>query len=94
MPTRDRKVRMRVISRMDTASPELAEWFAGQGDPCLECLLPNEDTLLGVRWRAWKREHPQARPPASHTWLDDETDPRQATPEQIRAARRLLSRDK
>ena len=64
MPTRDRKVRMRVISRMDAASPDLERWFRGEVPTCWEMLLPNEVELLRRSLAHLEREHPGARPPS------------------------------
>jgi hypothetical protein len=72
----------------------LGQWFPGSVEDTLYRVLPNDAELLGVRWRSFAAEHPDARPPAGYEWLDDPSDPRQSTAEQIREARKLLQRSR
>ena len=73
---------------------QLAQWFAGEIKDTLYVLLPYEQELLPSRWRAWKLEHPQAKPPDGFAWLDDEFDELQPTAEEVREARKMLARDR
>jgi hypothetical protein len=87
-------MRPRRGSRFDAVPPELAAWFRGECDFCWYVVLPVEDTLLPSRWRSWKRDHPHAKPPPGYEWLDDLDDPRHPGEDEVRAARRLLTRAK
>ena len=91
--TRDRRTRPRRGSILDTAPEQLAQWFAGEIQDTLYRLLPYEVEMLGVRWRSYKATHPDAVPPPNYAWLDNPSDPRHATPEEVRTARKMLMRD-
>ena len=92
MPRRERKLRPRLVSRVDAVSPALEQWFRGEVETCWEMMLPFETELLGVRWRAFARDNPGVRPPVGWEWLANERDERQPTEEQIREARKMLMR--
>ena len=78
----------------DRVPEQLAQWFAGQIAETWYRLLPYETELLPSRWRAWKRDHPNAVPPPGYEWLDDPADPRHPSEAEVREARRLLARAK
>jgi len=54
-----------------TRTPEdLLQWFSGELEsPPWSALLSPDHELLPARWAAWKRTHPDARPPAGYEWL-------------------------
>jgi len=49
----------------DDAIPEaVSAWFAGETSIPWEALLDPDRRTVPTWWQAWKREHPEARPPA------------------------------
>jgi hypothetical protein len=75
----------------DGLPPDLVAWFSGATDavPWSADLYPDH-VLLPERWRAWKREHPDARPPRGWAWLDDPESPLQPGAERVWRARRMI----
>jgi hypothetical protein len=57
----------------DSVPLPLREWFAGERaePPKIETLAFPDYVLLPERWRAWKGEHPRARPPPGYEYLND-----------------------
>jgi hypothetical protein len=51
-------------------------------------MYPDHD-LLPSRWKVWKQLHPNARPPEGFAWLDDESDLRHPSLDQLREARKI-----
>jgi hypothetical protein len=94
MPARERKLRPRLVSRVDAVPEQLAQWFRGEIDTTWYEILPYERELLGVRWRAFAAQNPGAKPPRGFQWLSDPLAPEQPTEAQIREARRMLARVK
>ena len=74
--TDPRGTRRRRRSRgADDVPRDLREWFAGEpradtSTPWLALIFPDY-VVLPERWRAWKAEHPEGKPPAGWEWLDD-----------------------
>lgn len=87
-------------SRRSTSSAEtiprpLRAWFAGEHDesgPPWDALIVPDCGLLGERWRAYRAEHPKAKPPAGWEWLDDPLSPRQPSAERIAEARAMMTK--